>query len=417
MAEPSAPPPTPAPAPPSPAGRLSVSPGVLAATIGDELVLYDPGRGRAHRLNRSAAAVWEGLQAGLAVDALVAVLSDAFAAEPATVADDVTTMLEVLAGEGLVTGAGLPEPAPAPPTAQGSWLTSPPVDEPPGDAPAPHPVPTVLALRTGVGLATSSREVSAYLGELLAPLRAPDGTAVERRYELVAESGGVELRTGGKLLRTAVDWPIALRQVVIGLNHLAAHPDPADVVTLHAAAVAIDGRVVLLAGEPGAGKSTLVTALVADGATYLSDEVVGLADDGTVLAYPKAIALELDADAVLGALATVDDGAPDLRDRHQRLIDPRTLGAAATPGTALPLAAVVLPTYVPGARGAPAACDPVEALLALLANSFNLAERGAPGLALLADVAGSVPVVRLEVDDLADAVATVRSVVERGEHP
>ncbi|MCB1250925.1 MAG: PqqD family peptide modification chaperone [Acidimicrobiales bacterium] len=415
MAEPSAPPSSPEPAPPSTTGPPSPSPGVLAATIGDELVLYDPDRGRAHRLNRSAAAVWEGLQAGLSGDELVAVLADAFAVDPAAVATDVATMLDVLAGEGLVAGAGLRAPAPAPPPVQGSWLTLPPADEPPGQAPAPHPVPPVLALHTGVELATSSAEVSAYLGELLAPLRAPAGTAVERRFELVSEPGGVELRTGDKLLRTAIDWPIAIRQVVIGLNHLAAHPDPADLVTVHAGAVAIDGRVVLLAGEPGAGKSTLVTALVADGATYLSDEVVGLADDGTAVAFPKVIALELDAEGVLGELPS-DDAHPDLRDRHQRLVDPHALGVAAAPGTTLPLAAVVLPTYVPGALGAATACDPVEALLALLANAFNLAERGAPGLALLADVAVSLPVVRLEVDDLTAAVATVRSIVAGGEH-
>lgn len=205
MAEPSAPPSSPEPAPPPPVDRPSLSPGVLAATIGDELVLYDPDRGRAHRLNRSAAAVWEGLQAGLAGDDLVAVLAEAFAVEPAAVATDVATMLDVLAGEGLVAGTGLPAPAPVPPPVQGSWLTLPPADEPAGHAPAPYPVPPVLALHTGVELATSSAEVSAYLGELLAPLRAPAGTAVERRFELVSEPSGVELRTGDKLLRTAID--------------------------------------------------------------------------------------------------------------------------------------------------------------------------------------------------------------------
>ncbi|MEZ5208308.1 MAG: PqqD family protein [Acidimicrobiales bacterium] len=105
--------------------------------------------------------------AGLSGDKLVAVLADAFAVDPAAVATDVATMLDVLAGEGLVAGAGLRAPAPAPPPVQGSWLTLPPADEPPGQAP-PRTRPPVLALHTGVELATSSAEVSAYLGELLA---------------------------------------------------------------------------------------------------------------------------------------------------------------------------------------------------------------------------------------------------------
>ncbi|MDQ4123968.1 MAG: hypothetical protein M3134_00005, partial [Actinomycetota bacterium] len=44
-------------------------------------------------------------------------------------------------------------------------------------------------------------------------------------------------------------------------------------VTLHAAAVARGGELVLLAGESGAGKTTLTLALLDAGWTYLSDDL------------------------------------------------------------------------------------------------------------------------------------------------
>lgn len=47
----------------------------------------------------------------------------------------------------------------------------------------------------------------------------------------------------------------------------------ADRLFLHAGVVAVRGRAVVLAGPSGAGKTSLVAALLAQGATYLSDEV------------------------------------------------------------------------------------------------------------------------------------------------
>lgn len=73
----------------------------------------------------------------------------------------------------------------------------------------------------------------------------------------------------GALLHQAV-WEITQRAVA----------GRAASVVLHAAAVAIDERPVIVTGMSGAGKSTLAAALVAAGGNYLTDEAVELGPDG-----------------------------------------------------------------------------------------------------------------------------------------
>src|SRR6185437_13878064 len=55
--------------------------------------------------------------------------------------------------------------------------------------------------------------------------------------------------------------------------------DALRVVTMHAACVALDGHGVLLAGESGAGKSSLSYACARRGWTYCSDDASALVRD------------------------------------------------------------------------------------------------------------------------------------------
>jgi hypothetical protein len=63
----------------------------------------------------------------------------------------------------------------------------------------------------------------------------------------------------------------------------------ADYTPIHAGVVEVDGRAVLLPGGSGTGKTTLVAALVARGARYLSDEYALIDDRGWVHAYPRPL--------------------------------------------------------------------------------------------------------------------------------
>ena len=62
---------------------------------------------------------------------------------------------------------------------------------------------------------------------------------------------------------------------------------------LHASAIAIAGKGVVLAGATGYGKSTLAARFATRGATYLGDDLIALAPDGTtILAFPIAASIK-----------------------------------------------------------------------------------------------------------------------------
>ena len=77
------------------------------------------------------------------------------------------------------------------------------------------------------------------------------------------------------------------RLVELHAERLAAELAP-DAVFVHAGAVSWRGRGILLPGESGAGKTTLVAALVAAGAHYYSDEFAVLDRQGRLLPYARA---------------------------------------------------------------------------------------------------------------------------------
>lgn len=60
---------------------------------------------------------------------------------------------------------------------------------------------------------------------------------------------------------------------------------------VHAGVVSWRGRAIVLPGSSLAGKSTLVTSLVAAGATYYSDEYAVLTPEGRVLPYQRRVSL------------------------------------------------------------------------------------------------------------------------------
>lgn len=65
------------------------------------------------------------------------------------------------------------------------------------------------------------------------------------------------------------------------------HASP--LVPVHAGVVVWNSRAIVLPASTGAGKTTLVRALVAHGARYYSDEYAFIDDDGNVHAYPRAL--------------------------------------------------------------------------------------------------------------------------------
>lgn len=181
----------------------------------------------------------------------------------------------------------------------------------------------------------------------------------------------------------------------------------------HASGVVIDGRARLLAGAPGAGKSSIAAALVRDGARLLGDDGIAIEHSGeTLVAHPGTRSLDLRA-AEEQRLSTREQAQTGV------LYDPSgEQGAARRAGSLgkrrylvdvlanpAPLGDLFL---LERSRAEPAIepIDPVDPF-SLLASTFTLSvrtpERLARHLDLVAAIAARCRVLRLRVRPDTDA--------------
>ena len=186
---------------------------------------------------------------------------------------------------------------------------------------------------------------------------------------------------------------------------------------LHAAAVVIDGGAVLLPAAMNSGKSTLATALVADGAGYLTDETVALdPETGLVQPYPKSISLDPGSWTLFADLEPRANRARPGLAHGKWYVDPDTIRAGAAAGPTRP-AAIVFPTYDSSRPTRRVPMAPVDAAAELARNCFNLPRMGQVGVDLIASLASTVPCSSLSVQDVAGGVAAVRDARRGGGSP
>ena len=177
-------------------------------------------------------------------------------------------------------------------------------------------------------------------------------------------------------------------------------------ITAHAAAVAHDGRALVLAGKSHAGKSTLAAWLTARGWGFLTDEVALLDVDsagGRADVHPFWRPIGVRRGGPLDAVVNAPSGDAEV------LIPASELGPLAGPA---PLHAFVLPSYEPGATGALERISPAAVLANLCGHLPSLHDRGRVVFRAMATLVESVPGYRLAVDDLDQAEARLRELVE-----
>lgn len=146
-------------------------------------------------------------------------------------------------------------------------------------------------------------------------------------------------------------------------------------VFVHAGVVGWRGQAIVIPGRSFSGKTTLVKALCARGATYYSDEFAVL--DRRGLVHPFAT-----------PLSVRDDGKTCSRRQP-----PETFGRPVG-GKPLPVGLVVVTHYKDGARWRPNQLTSRQAVLAMLANTVSARWRPAGAMATLKTVAASALILR-----------------------
>lgn len=245
------------------------------------------------------------------------------------------------------------------------------------------------------------------IGELLrdAPTTDRPPLHVLRLEQAPGPEGTRTLIQDGEVVRPDMEPPMSVSVLLWAVHQAAMRTD--RYVVLHAGCVALDGRGYLLPGEREVGKSTLVTGLVRDGFSYLSDELGAISLEDRLL-HPHSRPIGLDP----GSFPSFAELEPrttrefaDHRRWHLRADDVRP-GSRSEP---VPPAAVVFPHYAPGA-------DPViepvrrpEALWLLGRSAVNLDILGRRGFTTLGDIATAIPAYRLTSGTLEDACRMMRS--------
>jgi hypothetical protein len=222
--------------------------------------------------------------------------------------------------------------------------------------------------------------------------------SLTRGDEEIARSGD-ERAVIGQLL-----WRITDDTVMLAKGYLLIHSG---------AVVAPAGDAVLILGEAGSGKTTLVAALVQEGFGYLSDEA-GAIEIGTGVAHPWARPLGFTAGArglprfaSLFATAGADDSEDDKA--HVKVERIRS-GAIAAPSR---IRHVIDHRFTPGAQTSVEPLTRATAVARMGSAAPRLREEGARGLTTLVDLMRGARAHAIVSGDIDTAVAAVIGVAAR----
>ena len=176
---------------------------------------------------------------------------------------------------------------------------------------------------------------------------------------------------------------------------------------LHAAVLEMNGRAVVLPGDPGAGKSTLTAALMLSGWRLLSDEITLIdRDDGLLVGLARPVSLKnASIDVIRHAFPDAVIGAPAY-DTHKGTVAhvrPSADSVARVGEKARP-AWVIFPRWREGAEARLSPHSRADAFLHTASHAFNYSLLGSLGFDLNAGLMDACACHDFEYSRLDDAL-------------
>lgn len=364
----------------------------------DGVVIHDARSGSVVQLNHTAARVWSALRNGGAEEVIARDLVRTYGGDLAAVRRDVEVFIGALDRAGLY---GRRETLDSRHASQ----AHPPQGVPALDAPYRVGEFTVRVTCYPAG-------VAAGFAPLAAPARQADDAVVEARLALFDEHGAFVLTRDGRFVEQLDTAPAARWALVRELVSTAPHGR--SLALLHAGAVLTPAGCMLICGESGVGKSTLLAGLVQAGFPFVADDIAPL-EEGTGLVWPVRVAISVKQRSwpVIRPLFPELAGAPTVRfgGRTMRYLWPDS-SARAIGARGYPVAAVLFPRY---AKGMPATLSRLETVrsLALLGEGGSVLPATDGGLAEFLPWWSDLPAYGLSYGRLDDAIREVSSLTDR----
>ena len=259
-----------------------------------------------------------------------------------------------------------------------------------------------------VTIGTDIPELASYFGNRLAQMRVPDGWVPGDNNQSVwivnrgfGDSGRCSIYVNGRRTMRGITRSRAVERVLQDLN-LAAISQTRESILLHAGAVELEGRVIVIAGVSGQGKSTLTAALVRSGFSYVTDELV-IIDPSTGFVRPYLKPLDLGAESL--KMLELDPDDEFMIDKKH--VVPSEVGKVSTGGK---VALIVILDSDAGEMDEIESMGPVDALTKLLPNVFAETHDSPDSLDQLADLCASVPVIRMARRPITENVKAIRAI-------
>ena len=365
-------------------GRPQQRPDVLQATLDDEMLVYHPDRMTAVALNPTASVIWQLCNGERTVADIVEILRQAYPEAAGTMAREVD--------EGVLA------------------LLSHAVIRLPRDGASIATYDVGLAAET-VRVEADDANAARILEFLCAPMTRPTARdpAVTFRLGAATTPGAMAIyRDDVMLYHGRSETSVATIFLERILDHLIR--TCTNGILLHAAAVARDGKALVLAGKTGAGKTTLATWLVRRGFDYLSDELLCLDTQATsVNGFARPLHLKRPARALFAGAIDMDGGAAVMESPLGVHVSPARLGARVA-HSACPRA-LVLPAYRAGARFHLRSVSKAQAASRLMGCLVNARERPQHGFDDVLSLVQAAPAFAMTYSGLEEAGAQLETML------
>ena len=248
-----------------------------------------------------------------------------------------------------------------------------------------------------------------YLLEVLRPLATTDRNGPVTTYRLeVAKGAPFRLHSDNDELVASAFPSRPVAHLLNQINTRAIRATGSSWTLLHAGAVAVGPRAVVLPAAMEAGKSTLVAGLVRSGATYLSDEIAAISPKtGRLRPYPRSLSLDP------GSWHLFPECRPDTLPEIRRFLPDQWQVQLTNVGTRTCMADIALVVhhrYEAGASTVTRTLEPVEAVRMMLETCFTLHDHPDRDLNVLGWTGERCPHVEVVSGNLDEAIRTVQDV-------
>ncbi len=154
---------------------------------------------------------------------------------------------------------------------------------------------------------------------------------------------------------------------------------------VHAGALSCQNRGILVPGKSGSGKSTLVAWLASKGLNYLSDELVFITENGTMLPFTRPVSLKSPDISLLDSFVDLEQGEL-INDPEGMMIPHRWINPDFRPDTP-PVSLILFPHYQYGVETEITKLSSARACFQLMECHVNVRNIGGQWLGNLAGLA------------------------------